>query len=74
MKFHLWMIFLESLEYCFTILIYLTIFQMPTFVFTEDFQKKFLEAYHRVFDEFRPRYLVGEMVWNFADFMTTESK
>lgn len=29
-----------------------------------------LESYHRVFDDLRKNFLVGEMVWNFADFMT----
>lgn len=33
---------------------------------SEDYQAKFLEMYHRVFD--RVENLVGEHVWNFADF------
>lgn len=49
-------------------------FQLPTFVFTEDFQVEFMREYHAVFDKLRKTFLVGEMVWNFADFMTTQSK
>ena len=44
----------------------------PSFMFTEDFQVEFLMEYHSVFDTVRKDYLVGEMVWNFADFMTVE--
>ena len=47
---------------------------MPTFVFTEDYQTEFLAQYHKVFDVYKKKFLVGEMVWNFADFMTDESK
>jgi beta-glucuronidase len=36
---------------------------------TEEYQSAFLEMHHRVFDEF-PQF-VGEQVWNFADFQTT---
>ena len=48
--------------------------QLPSFVFTEDFQVDFLKEYHGVFDEFRKTFLAGEMVWNFADFMTVQSE
>ncbi|XP_059154863.1 beta-glucuronidase-like [Physella acuta] len=44
----------------------------PSFVFTEEYQVEFLEEYHRVFDVAKQEYLVGEMVWNFADFMTPD--
>ena len=47
-------------------------FQEPSFVFTEDFQNDFLSEYHKVFDKLRREFLVGEMVWNFADFMTVQ--
>ncbi len=43
-------------------------------MFTEDYQVDFLKEYHKVFDTYRKKYLVGEMVWNFADFMTAQSK
>lgn len=37
---------------------------------SEEFQSHFLETYHRVFD--RIPELVGEQVWNFEDFQTTQ--
>ncbi len=36
--------------------------------FTEEYQVRYYDMYHRVFDEFEN--LVGEQVWNFADFET----
>ncbi|WP_144792350.1 beta-glucuronidase [Kocuria palustris] len=36
--------------------------------FTEDYQVSFLDMYHRVFD--RVECMIGEHVWNFADFQT----
>ncbi|KAJ0307492.1 hypothetical protein COL5a_000343 [Colletotrichum fioriniae] len=36
---------------------------------SEEYQGKFLEMFHRVFD--RVENVVGEHVWNFADFQTT---
>ena len=47
--------------------------QDPSFVFTEEYQVEFLTEYHKGFDNLRKKFLVGEMVWNFADFMTTQS-
>ncbi|XP_076452855.1 beta-glucuronidase-like [Babylonia areolata] len=44
----------------------------PSFTFTEEFQVDFMSEYHKTFDAFRPQFLVGEMVWNFADFMTMQ--
>ncbi|XP_048750857.2 beta-glucuronidase-like [Ostrea edulis] len=44
----------------------------PSFVFTEEFQVEFLQEYHKVFDVLKQQFLVGEMVWNFADFMTIQ--
>lgn len=38
---------------------------------TEEYQADFLDTYHRVFD--RNDAVVGEQVWNFADFETTDS-
>ncbi len=40
-------------------------------VWSEDYQVAFLDTYHRVFD--RIDAVVGEHVWNFADFETTAS-
>lgn len=39
-------------------------------MFTEEYQAEFLRANHEVFDEF-PNF-VGEQVWNFADFNTSQ--
>ena len=46
--------------------------QLPSVAFTEDFQADFLQHYHVVFDQLRHKFLAGEMVWNFADFMTPQ--
>ena len=43
-------------------------------MFTEDYQVDFLREHHHVFDDLRTTFLSGEMVWNFADFMTAQSK
>uniref|UniRef100_A0AAY4EP54 Beta-glucuronidase n=1 Tax=Denticeps clupeoides TaxID=299321 RepID=A0AAY4EP54_9TELE len=45
----------------------------PPLMFTEEYQKAMLESYHSTFDQKRKKYLVGELVWNFADFMTGQS-
>lgn len=39
--------------------------------FTEEYQTALIEMYHRVFD--RIDAVVGEQIWNFADFETTSS-
>ncbi len=39
-------------------------------MWTEEFQMEFLNMYHRVFD--RVESVVGEQVWNFADFATSQ--
>ncbi len=39
-------------------------------MFSEEFQVEFLRAYHEIFDTLG--WLIGEHVWNFADFMTKE--
>ena len=47
--------------------------QDPTFVFTEEFQVQFLAMNHAAFDELRREGILhGEMIWNFADFMTKQ--
>jgi len=43
---------------------------VPPVMFSEEFQVEFLERYHRVFD--RLDFVIGEHVWNFADFGTKE--
>ena len=40
-------------------------------MWSEEFQNQFLEMYHRVFD--RVSAVVGEHVWNFADFATSQN-
>nr|WP_154959154.1 beta-glucuronidase [Paenibacillus xylanexedens] len=39
-------------------------------MFTEEYQVEFYKANHEVFDEFE--HFVGEQVWNFADFATSQ--
>ncbi|CAG2166055.1 unnamed protein product [Oppiella nova] len=47
--------------------------QDPAYVFSEDYESELLMHYHRGFDRLRSDgLLVGEHVWNFADFMTTQ--
>ena len=48
--------------------------QDPPMMFTEEYQKTVLQNYHSVFDEKRKKYVIGELIWNFADFMTAQSK
>ncbi|KAL4669745.1 hypothetical protein H8959_008299 [Pygathrix nigripes] len=45
----------------------------PPLMFTEEYQKNLLEQYHVVLDQKRRKYVVGELIWNFADFMTEQS-
>lgn len=43
-------------------------------MFSEEYQKAMLEKYHSVFDKKRKEYVIGELIWNFADFMTNQGK
>lgn len=43
-------------------------------MFTEEYQMDFLSEYHKAFDIARKKYLVGELPWNFADFMTVQGE
>ncbi|KRY27957.1 Beta-glucuronidase [Trichinella spiralis] len=45
----------------------------PPVMFSIQYQLEILEAHHSVFDELKEQFLIGEMVWNFADFMTDDS-
>ncbi|XP_007940715.1 beta-glucuronidase [Orycteropus afer afer] len=47
--------------------------QDPPVMFTEEYQRRLLEQYHLVLDQKRRQYVVGELIWNFADFMTDQS-
>ncbi|XP_050408987.1 beta-glucuronidase [Patella vulgata] len=44
----------------------------PSFVFSEEYQVDFMSEYHQIFDKHRNNFFVGELVWNFADFMTVQ--
>ncbi|KAM3869598.1 beta-glucuronidase [Diretmus argenteus] len=44
----------------------------PPMMFTEEYQQIVLQNYHHVFDQKRKEYLIGELIWNFADFMTSQ--
>lgn len=43
-------------------------------MFSEEYQKSLLQQYHLVLDQKRKEYVVGELIWNFADFMTAQSR
>uniref|UniRef100_A0A6I8QND4 Glucuronidase beta n=1 Tax=Xenopus tropicalis TaxID=8364 RepID=A0A6I8QND4_XENTR len=43
----------------------------PPLMFTEEYQRVVLENYHTVFDQ--KKFVIGELIWNFADFMTAQS-
>ncbi|XP_042579413.1 beta-glucuronidase-like [Cyprinus carpio] len=45
----------------------------PPMMFTEEYQKTVLQNYHNVFDQKRKEFVIGELIWNFADFMTSQS-
>ncbi|XP_041947659.1 beta-glucuronidase isoform X1 [Alosa sapidissima] len=45
----------------------------PPMMFTEEYQKIVLQNYHNVFDQKRKKYVIGELIWNFADFMTAQT-
>ncbi|XP_059270757.1 beta-glucuronidase isoform X3 [Mustela nigripes] len=47
--------------------------QDPPVMFSEEYQKALLQQYHMVLDEKRKNYVVGELIWNFADFMTDQA-
>ncbi|RXN38462.1 beta-glucuronidase-like protein [Labeo rohita] len=42
-------------------------------MFTEEYQKTVLQNYHNVFDQKRKEFVIGELIWNFADFMTAQT-
>ncbi|GAB1608204.1 beta-glucuronidase-like isoform X1 [Argonauta hians] len=46
--------------------------RMPPVGFTEEYQVELLSATHQALDQLLGTYLVGEMVWNFADFQTAQ--
>lgn len=47
--------------------------QDPAYVFSEDYQTEFMIEYHKAFDQLISEgHFIGEHIWNFADFMTSE--
>ncbi|XP_069082982.1 beta-glucuronidase [Pleurodeles waltl] len=44
----------------------------PPVMFTEEYQNLVLKHYHSIFDKKRKLYVIGELIWNFADFMTIQ--
>ncbi|XP_001363090.2 beta-glucuronidase [Monodelphis domestica] len=47
--------------------------QDPPKMFSEEYQKVVLQQYHLALDQKRKDYVIGELIWNFADFMTDQS-
>ena len=46
---------------------------LPSVSFSEEFQDDFMREYFRAFDDAKAEgWFIGEMVWNFADFMTKQ--
>uniref|UniRef100_A0A672SNF2 Glucuronidase beta n=1 Tax=Sinocyclocheilus grahami TaxID=75366 RepID=A0A672SNF2_SINGR len=45
----------------------------PPMMFTEEYQTTVLQNYHNVFDQKRKEFVIGELIWNFADFMTAQT-
>ena len=43
---------------------------LPAAMWSEEYQKEFLEAYFKAFDQFP--CIIGEQMWNFADFQTAD--
>ncbi|KAM3600858.1 uncharacterized protein V6R79_003814 [Siganus canaliculatus] len=44
----------------------------PPMMFSEEYQNALLRSYHSVLDQKRKQYVIGELIWNFADFMTSQ--
>ena len=44
--------------------------KLPAVAFTEEFQCKYLDEYHKIFDKLD--FMVGEHVWAYADFQTKQ--
>ena len=45
----------------------------PAFVWTEDYQVQLMTENFAAFDQLHQRgFLIGEMIWNFADFATRQ--
>ncbi|CAH3193309.1 unnamed protein product [Porites evermanni] len=44
----------------------------PAVMFSEEYQVESLLQYFPVFDKLKKEFFIGEMIWNFADFMTQQ--
>jgi len=44
--------------------------KLPSVMWSQEYQNEYLDMNHRVFDSYD--WVQGELVWNFADFQTTE--
>uniref|UniRef100_A0A8D0G8W9 Beta-glucuronidase n=1 Tax=Sphenodon punctatus TaxID=8508 RepID=A0A8D0G8W9_SPHPU len=44
----------------------------PPLMFSEEYHAAVLKEYHAVLDKKRRQYVIGELIWNFADFMTDQ--
>lgn len=50
-------------------------FQYPEYVWSEEYQVEIMSRHFEAFDRLRAQgFFVGEMIWNFADFKTAQSK
>jgi beta-glucuronidase len=50
-------------------------FQYPAYVWSEEYQVEIMSRHFEAFDRLRKQgFFVGEMIWNFADFKTAQSK
>ena len=45
--------------------------KLPSVMWSEEYQIEYLEVQHKIFDAYD--FVIGEQVWNFADFQTTEA-
>lgn len=51
------------------------IFKDPAFTWTEEYQAELMVENFKAFDTLRSKgYFIGEMIWNFADFVTPMGK
>ncbi|XP_059484604.1 beta-glucuronidase-like [Neocloeon triangulifer] len=47
--------------------------RLPSFIWSEEFQSDLLSEHFKAFDLLRSEgFFIGEMIWNFADFMTNQ--
>lgn len=49
-------------------------FQLPSYVWSEEYQTELFSRHFKAFDTLRKNtWFIGEFVWNFADFKTAQS-